>query len=67
MPADVTFGAEMKELMFWIIKFVESEKEGPVIPLYNTTGRLETMLGIGRATVFRLRSEMRTLEEDEVA
>ena len=67
MPTGVTLGAAMKELMFRIIKFVESEKEGPVIPLYSTTGRLEAMLGIGRATVFRLRSEMRTLEEDEVA
>ena len=65
MPTGVTFGAAMKELMFRIIKFVESEKEGPVIQLYNTTGRLEAMLGIGRTTVFRLRSEMRTLEEDE--
>ena len=61
MPTGVPFGAAMKELMFRIIKFVESETEGPVIPLYNTTDRLEAMLGIGRATAFRLRSEMRTL------
>jgi hypothetical protein len=65
MPTGVPFGAAIKELMFRIIKFVESEKEGPVIPLYNTTGRLEAMLGIGRTTVFKLRSEMYTLEVDK--
>ncbi|CAF2104471.1 unnamed protein product [Rotaria magnacalcarata] len=51
--------------MFRIVKFVESKKEGPVIPLYNTTDRLEAMLGIGKTTVFKLRSEMRVLEEDD--
>ena len=65
MPTGISFGAPLKELMFRIIKFVDSEKEGPVIPLYNTTGRLEAMLGIGRVTVFRLRSEIHTLEQDE--
>ena len=55
----------MKQLMFRIIKSVESEKEGPVIPLYNTTSRLEIMLGVSRATVFRLRNEIRSLEQEE--
>lgn len=65
MPTGISFRADTKELMFRIIKFVESEKEGPVIPLYNTTDRLEAMLGIGKTTVFKLRSEMRVLEEDD--
>ena len=65
MPTGINFGSDMKQLMFRIIKFVESEKEGPVIPLYNTTSRLEIMLGVSRATVFRLRNEIRSLEQEE--
>ena len=65
MPTGVTFGAAMKELMFRLMKFVENEKETLVIPLYNTTSRLEAMLGIGRTTNFKSRNEMHTLEEDE--
>ena len=65
MPTGINFGSNMKQLMFRIIKFVESEKEGPVIPSYNTTSRLEIMLGFSRATVFRLRNEICSLEQDE--
>jgi hypothetical protein len=68
MPKGEDFGSNMKQLMFRIIKFVENEKNGPVIPLFNTTGRLEAMLGISRISVFRLRNEMFNLkmnQEDE--
>ena len=65
MPTGINFGSDMKQLMFRIIKFVESEKEAPVIPLYNTTSRLEIMLGFSRTTVFRLRNEIRSLEQEE--
>ena len=65
MPTGINFGSDMKQLMFWIIKFVESEKEGPVIPLCNTTSRLEIMLGVSIATVFRLRNEIPSLEQEE--
>ena len=65
MPTGMNFGSDVKQLMFRIIKFVESEKEEPVIPSYNTTGRLEVMLGVSRATVFRLRNKMHGLEEKE--
>jgi hypothetical protein len=62
MPTGENYGLARKQLMFRIIKFVEREKTGPVIPLFNTTGRLEAMLGIPRRSVFRLRSEMLSLE-----
>ena len=65
MPTGINFGSDMKHLMFRIIKFVESEKEGPVIALYNTTSRLAIILGVSRATVFRLRNEIRSLEQEE--
>jgi hypothetical protein len=65
MPKGEDLESDVKQLMFRIIKFVDSEKEGTVIPLYNTTGRLEAMLGVSRATVFRLRNEMHSLEDEE--
>jgi len=65
MPRGENFGSDVKQLMFRIIKFVESEKEGSVIPLHNTTARLEMILGVSRATVFRLKNEMHSLEDDE--
>jgi hypothetical protein len=58
MPKGEQFALNVKQLMFRIIKFVESEKTGAAIPLFNTTGRLEVMLGISRRSIFKLRSEM---------
>jgi hypothetical protein len=65
MPKGENFSSDVKLLMFHIIKFVGNEKNGPVIPLFNTTGRLEAILGISRASVFRLRNEMFNLEMDQ--
>lgn len=62
MPNGEDFRSDMKQLMFRIIDFVEKEKAGPIIPLFNTTNRLENMLGISRRSVFRLRSEMHSWE-----
>jgi len=64
MPKGEDFMSHVKQLMFRIIKFVEGEKNGPVIPLFNTTERLEAMLGISKRSVFRLRNEMYKLEMD---
>jgi hypothetical protein len=64
MPKGEDFMSNVKQLMFRIIKFVEGEKNGPVIPLFNTTERLEAMLGISQRSVFRLRNEMYKLEMD---
>ena len=66
MPKRKEYSKEMKQLMFRIISFVESEKNGFQIPLFNTTGRLTTMLGISERSVFRLREEMVSLTEKEV-
>ena len=65
MPTGVNFGSDVKQLILCIIQSVECEKEGPVIASYNRTGRLEVMPGVSRATVFRLRNEMHSLEEKE--
>ncbi len=40
------FSLEMKRLFFRVITFIESEKYGPRIPLYNTFERIQTCLGI---------------------
>ena len=58
MPKGEDFGSEVKQLIFRIIKFVESEKTSPVIPLFSTTARLEAILGISRRSIFNLRSEL---------
>ena len=63
MPNGENFTLDLKQLMFRIIKFVEKEKTGPIIPLFNTANRLESKLGISRASVFRLRSEMHSSEK----
>jgi hypothetical protein len=42
-----------------VIKFVENEKNGPVIPLSNVNDRLQSMLGISMVSVKRLKQEMR--------
>ena len=58
MPKGEDFGSEVKQLIFRIIKFVESEKTGPVILLFSTTARLEAILVISRRRIFNLRSEL---------
>jgi len=59
MPKGNEFSQEIKQLMFNVIKFVESEKNGSVIPLNNVNERLESILGISMASVERLKKEMR--------
>jgi hypothetical protein len=46
-----------------VIKFVENEKNGPLIPLNNVNDRLQSMLGISLASVKRLKQEMREGQE----
>ncbi len=65
MPKGKEYSKQMKQLMFRIINFVESEKNGSQIPLFNTTGRLTAMLGISERSVYRLREEMTSLEEKQ--
>lgn len=65
MPKGYEFSQEVKQLMFHIINFVENEKNGPVIPLYNVTGRLAKMLDISERSVRRLKQELHQLREKE--
>ena len=63
MPTGYEFSQELKQLAFNVIKFVENEKNGPVIPLNNVNDRLQSMLGISLASVKRLKQEMREEQE----
>ena len=63
MPTGYEFSQELKQLAFNVIKFVEIEKNGPVIPLNNINDRLQSMLVISLASVKRLKQEM--TEEQE--
>jgi hypothetical protein len=65
MPKGKDYGKDLKQLMFRIINFVENEKNGPVIPLFNTTDRLEAMLGISKRSILRLRCAMVNLKEEQ--
>jgi hypothetical protein len=65
MPTGYEFSQELKQLVFNVIKFVENEKNGPVIPLNNVNDRLQSMLGISLSSVKRLKQEMRE-EQDRM-
>ena len=59
MPTGVEFSQELKQLTFNVIRFVENEKSGTIIPLNNVNDRLQGMLGISLSSVRRLEEEMR--------
>ena len=61
MPTRVEFLQELKQLMFNVIRFVESEKCGAIIPLNNVNDRLQAMLGISLSSVRILKEEKRQL------
>jgi hypothetical protein len=58
------FFQDIKQIFFNVIKFVEKEKFGAVIPLFNVNERLSSMLGISMRSVVRLKSEMNEIEHD---
>ena len=62
MPSGQEFSKDFKQLAFSIIEFVESEKSGPSIPLYNVNERLQAMLHISDRSITRLKKEMRQLK-----
>ncbi|CAF1328425.1 unnamed protein product [Rotaria sordida] len=66
MPKDYEFSQEVKQLMFHIINFVESVKNGPVIPLYNVDDRLVKMLDISKRSVVGLKHELHQLRQKEM-
>ena len=63
MPTGYEFSQELEQLVFNVIKFVEKEKTGPLIPLNNVNDRLQSMLGISLASVKRLKQELREGQE----
>jgi hypothetical protein len=64
MPKRHDFSREMKQMMFNVIKFVEREKSGCLIPLNNVNDRIKSILGISISSVDRLKREMREQEKE---
>ena len=64
MPTGQEFSKDVKQIIFNVIKFVEKEKFGPVIPLLDVNERLSSMLDISVRSITRLKSEMREIEHD---
>jgi hypothetical protein len=63
MPTGQEFSYDIKQIFFNVIKFVEKEKFGPIIPLFNVNERLSSMLNISTRSVERLKNEMREIED----
>ena len=59
MPIGHDFSLDAKQIMFNVIKFVEREKGGYLIPLNNVNDRIKSILGISMSSVERLKREMR--------
>jgi hypothetical protein len=59
MPTGCEYSQKEKQLIFNVINFLESEKNGWKISLYNVNERLEAMLRIPVRSVERLKSEFR--------
>jgi len=64
MPTGHDFSRETKQMMFNVIKFVEREKGGCIIPLNNVNDRIHSILGISMTSVERLKREMREQERE---
>jgi hypothetical protein len=65
MPTGKEFSKEEKTLLFRIIAFVDSEKNGPKIPMNNVCGRLQVMLGLSHGTISNLRQQMSRLVDQQ--
>ena len=63
MARGYEYSAELKEIFFRVISFIESEKNGTKIPVYNTTQGIQAILGISERSIFNLKSEMKRLKE----
>ena len=55
MPTGEEFSVQVKQLLFRVIDFVESEKDGPIIPLNNVGERLVKMLNISQSFLFLIK------------
>lgn len=67
MPQGVHFTPEIKQIFFRVIHFIESEKNGPQIPMNNSTARIMAMLGISESSLINLKKEMKTIRETREA
>jgi len=65
MPRGQHYSQETKELMFNVIKFIEGEKNGTTIPLYNVNDRIMAALQISHGSLVNLKNELKQLEEEE--
>ncbi|CAF3764786.1 unnamed protein product [Rotaria sp. Silwood1] len=65
MTSGVHFSVDMKKLIFRVIKFVENEKTGLSIPLYNCNARLVAMLGISEGALLKLKKELTAAQNAE--
>ena len=65
MPKGQEFSKDVKQTMFHVISFVEKEKNGSTILLYNVNERLHSMLGISKQSITNLKSEMRELQRQQ--
>ena len=63
MPRGIHFSYECKEIFFRVIEFIENEKNGPCIPMNNTTARITSILGISESSLFNLKKEMMAARE----
>jgi hypothetical protein len=61
MARGYEYSAELKGTFFRVISFIESEKNGTQIPVYNTTQRIQAILGISERSIFNLKREMKHL------
>ncbi|CAF4571633.1 unnamed protein product, partial [Rotaria sp. Silwood2] len=65
MPTGQHYSPETKELMFNVIKFIEREKNGATIPLYNANDRIMAALQISHGSLVNLKNELKQLEEEQ--
>jgi hypothetical protein len=65
MPTGQNYSQETKELMLNVIKFIEGEKNGATIPLYNVNDRIMSALQISHRSLVNLKNELKELEEEE--
>ena len=63
IPTGYAYFQKEKQLIFNMINFIESEKNGWKIPLYNANGRLKAMVGISMHSVERPKRELWTDQE----
>ena len=62
MPTGQHYSQETKELMLNVIKFIEGEKNGSTIPLYNVNDRIMSALQISHGSLVNLKNELKELE-----